>query len=148
MYTHDIIIVGGGGAGLRAAIAAAEISNKLSIALVSKVYPMRSHTVSAEGGTAAVMRDFDSLDLHAKDTIFGADFLADQDAVEAFVQEAPRELIQLEHWGCPWSRDPDGRVRGRTVSTGRASRYRSGAGGLAAGAADRRRVLGAHARDV
>ena len=114
MYTHDIIIVGGGGAGLRAAIAAAEISNKLSIALISKVYPMRSHTVSAEGGTAAVMRDFDSLDLHAKDTIFGADFLADQDAVEAFVQEAPRELIQLEHWGCPWSRDPDGRVSVRS----------------------------------
>ena len=114
MYTHDIIIVGGGGAGLRAAIAAAEISNKLSIALVSKVYPMRSHTVSAEGGTAAVMRDFDSLDLHAKDTIFGADFLADQDAVEAFVQEAPGELIQLEHWGCPWSRDPDGRVSVRS----------------------------------
>jgi fumarate reductase flavoprotein subunit len=114
MYMHDIIIVGGGGAGLRAAIAAAEISNKLSIALVSKVYPMRSHTVSAEGGTAAVMRDFDSLDLHAKDTIFGADFLADQDAVEAFVQEAPGELIQLEHWGCPWSRDPDGRVSVRS----------------------------------
>jgi fumarate reductase flavoprotein subunit len=114
MYTHDIIIVGGGGAGLRAAIAAAEISNKLSIALVSKVYPMRSHTVSAEGGTAAVLRDFDSLDLHAKDTIFGADFLADQDAVEAFVQEAPGELIQLEHWGCPWSRDLDGRVSVRS----------------------------------
>jgi fumarate reductase flavoprotein subunit len=114
MFTHDIVIVGGGGAGLRAAIAAAEISNKLSIALVSKVYPMRSHTVSAEGGTAAVMRDFDSLDLHAKDTIFGADFLADQDAVEAFVQEAPGELIQLEHWGCPWSRDPDGRVSVRS----------------------------------
>jgi succinate dehydrogenase flavoprotein subunit len=114
MYTHDIIIVGGGGAGLRAAIAAAEISNKLSIALVSKVYPMRSHTVSAEGGTAAVMRDFDSLELHAKDTIFGADFLADQDAVETFVQEAPGELIQLEHWGCPWSRDPDGRVSVRS----------------------------------
>jgi fumarate reductase flavoprotein subunit len=114
MFTHDIVIVGGGGAGLRAAIAAAEISNKLSIALVSKVYPMRSHTVSAEGGTAAVMRDFDSLDLHAKDTIFGADFLADQDAVEAFVQEAPVELIQLEHWGCPWSRDPDGRVSVRS----------------------------------
>ena len=114
MFTHDIVIVGGGGAGLRAAIAAAEISNKLSIALVSKVYPMRSHTVSAEGGTAAVMRDFDSLDLHARDTIFGADFLADQDAVEAFVQEAPGELIQLEHWGCPWSRDPDGRVSVRS----------------------------------
>ena len=114
MATHDIVIVGGGGAGLRAAIAAAEMSNKLSIALVSKVYPMRSHTVSAEGGTAAVLRDFDSLDLHAKDTIFGADFLADQDAVEAFVNEAPSELIQLEHWGCPWSRDPDGRVSVRS----------------------------------
>src|SRR3989475_9899934 len=110
MVTHDIILIGGGGAGLRAAIAAAEQSNKLSIAVVSKVYPMRSHTVSAEGGTAAVLREFDNLDLHAKDTIFGADFLADQDAVEAFVQEAPGELIQLEHWGCPWSRDPDGRV--------------------------------------
>jgi fumarate reductase flavoprotein subunit len=114
MFTHDIIIVGGGGAGLRAAIAAAEASKQLSIAVISKVYPMRSHTVSAEGGTAAVLRDFDSLDLHAKDTIFGADFLADQDAVENFVKEAPGELIQLEHWGCPWSRDPDGRVSVRS----------------------------------
>ena len=114
MFTHDIVIVGGGGAGLRAAIATAEMSRKLSIALVSKVYPMRSHTVSAEGGTAAVLREYDSLDLHAKDTIFGADFLADQDAVEAFVNEAPGELIQLEHWGCPWSRDPDGRVSARS----------------------------------
>jgi fumarate reductase flavoprotein subunit len=114
MITHDIILIGGGGAGLRAAIAAAEQSSKLSIAVVSKVYPMRSHTVSAEGGTAAVMREYDSLDLHCKDTIFGADFLADQDAVEQFVNEAPGELIQLEHWGCPWSRDPDGRVSVRS----------------------------------
>ncbi|MGH7362899.1 MAG: fumarate reductase (quinol) flavoprotein subunit [Candidatus Methylomirabilales bacterium] len=110
MLEHDVLVIGGGGAGLRAAIAAAEESNRLSIAVLSKVYPMRSHTVSAEGGTAAVMRENDHLDFHAKDTIFGGDFLSDQDAVEAFVQEAPAEVIQLEHWGCPWSRDPDGRV--------------------------------------
>src|SRR5438093_965243 len=109
-YQHDVLIIGGGGAGLRAAIAAAEESGRLSIAVLSKVYPMRSHTVSAEGGTAAVMRENDSLDTHAKDTIFGSDFLADQDVVEAFVKEAPGQVIQLEHWGCPWSRDPDGRV--------------------------------------
>ncbi len=108
--THDVLLVGGGGAGLRAAIAAAESSESMNIGVVSKVYPMRSHTVSAEGGTAAVMRDDDNLDLHAYDTIKGSDFLADQDVVEAFVVEARDELIQLEHWGCPWSRDPDGRV--------------------------------------
>src|SRR2546428_11229113 len=74
---------------------------------------MRSHTVSAEGGTAAVLRDYDSLELHALDTIKGSDFLADQDAVEFFVARCPKEIIQLEHWGCPWSRDPDGRVSQR-----------------------------------
>ncbi len=105
---HDIVIVGGGAAGLRAAIAAAEVSDDLSVALVSKVYPMRSHTVSAEGGTAAVIGEDDELDLHAFDTIRGSDYLADQDAVEAFVAECPREVVQLEHWGCPWSREPDG----------------------------------------
>src|SRR5438552_7115161 len=113
-YSHDVLVIGGGGAGLRAAIAAAETSDRLSIAVLSKVYPMRSHTVSAEGGAAAVMRDNDSLDTHAKDTIFGSDFLADQDVVEAFVKEAPGQMIQIEHWGCPWSRDPDGRVSVRS----------------------------------
>src|SRR5260370_30149393 len=107
---RDVPTIGGGGAGLRAAIAAVEESGRLSVAVLSKVYPMRSHTVSAEGGAAAVMRDNDSLDTHAKDTIFGSDFLADQDVVEAFVKEAPGQMIQLEHWGCPWSRDPDGRA--------------------------------------
>jgi len=107
---HDVVIVGGGAAGLRAAIAAVEADPKLSVALVSKVYPMRSHTVSAEGGAAAVARDDDNLDMHAKDTVKGSDFLADQDQVDYFVQEAPRELTLLEHWGCPWSRDADGRV--------------------------------------
>jgi fumarate reductase flavoprotein subunit len=108
--THDVILVGGGGAGLRAAIAMAEVNPQLRIAVVSKVYPMRSHTVSAEGGAAGVIGADDTLDEHAYDTISGGDWLADQDAVEAFVQEAPRELLQLEHWGCPWSREGDGRV--------------------------------------
>jgi fumarate reductase flavoprotein subunit len=108
--SHDVVLVGGGGAGLRAAIAIAETDPRLSIAVVSKVYPMRSHTVSAEGGAAAVIRPDDSLDEHAYDTISGGDWLCDQDAVEAFVKEAPEEMLRLEHWGCPWSREPDGRV--------------------------------------
>jgi fumarate reductase flavoprotein subunit len=107
---HDVLLVGGGGAGLRAAIAIAEVNPRLGVAVISKVYPMRSHTVSAEGGAAGVARPNDSLDEHAYDTISGGDWLADQDAVEAFVKEAPEELLRLEHWGCPWSREPDGHI--------------------------------------
>lgn len=105
---HDVLVIGGGGAGLRAAIAVAETNPRLRVAIVSKVYPMRSHTVSAEGGAAGVAAEDDSLDEHAYDTVSGSDWLCDQDAVEAFVAEAPRELLRLEHWGCPWSRQPDG----------------------------------------
>jgi fumarate reductase flavoprotein subunit len=107
---HDVLLVGGGGAGLRAAIAICESDPTLSVAVVSKVYPMRSHTVSAEGGAAGVIRPDDSLDEHAYDTVSGGDWLCDQDAVEAFVKEAPEELLRLEHWGCPWSREPDGHI--------------------------------------
>ena len=107
---HDILIVGGGGAGLRAAIAIGEENPTLSVGVVSKVYPMRSHTVSAEGGAAAVIKPNDSIEKHCQDTITGSDWLADQDAVEIFVNSAPTEMIKLEHWGCPWSREPSGQV--------------------------------------
>src|SRR5262247_2626606 len=107
---HDVLLVGGGGAGLRAAIAVAEVNPQCDVAVVSKVYPMRSHTVSAEGGAAAVIKPDDSLDEHARDTISGGDWLCDQDAVEIFVKEAAEELLRLEHWGCPWSREPDGHI--------------------------------------
>jgi len=107
---HDVVIVGGGAAGLRAAIAVAEADPRLSVAIVSKVYPMRSHTVSAEGGAAGVIGADDTIEEHIYDTISGGDWLCDQDAVEAFITEAPRELLRLEHWGCPWSREPDGHI--------------------------------------
>ncbi len=109
-FACDVLVVGGGGAGLRAVIAVAETHPKLRVAVISKVYPMRSHTVSAEGGAAAVIKAGDSLDAHAYDTISGGDWLSDQDAVEAFVREAPQEMLRLEHWGCPWSREPDGHI--------------------------------------
>src|SRR6516165_423592 len=110
LSSHDVLLVGGGGAGLRAAIAVAETDPSLSVGVVSKVYPMRSHTVAAEGGAAGVAKPDDSLDEHCYDTISGGDWLCDQDAVEAFVKEAPEELLRLEHWGCPWSREADGRI--------------------------------------
>jgi succinate dehydrogenase / fumarate reductase flavoprotein subunit len=111
--THDIVIVGAGIAGLRAAIAAAEANGKIDVAVISKLYPVRSHSVCAQGGTAAVLREGDSYDLHAWDTVKGSDFLADQDVVEFFVRKAPEEIILLDHWGCPWSRTEDGKINQR-----------------------------------
>ena len=106
----DVAIIGAGGAGLRAAIALAQTDPSLNISLISKVYPMRSHTCAAEGGAAGVIKPDDSLDHHFNDTVGGGDWLCDQDAVDYLVQEAPKELLQLEHWGCPWSREADGSV--------------------------------------
>src|SRR5436853_3288490 len=111
--SYDVLVVGGGLAGIRAAIAAVEANPRVKVGMVSKVYPMRSHTVSAEGGSAAVLRPEDSYENHAFVTIKGSDYLADQDVVEAFVREAPIEIIQMEHWGCPWSRDEDGKISAR-----------------------------------
>jgi fumarate reductase flavoprotein subunit len=107
---HDVLMVGGGGAGLRAAIAIAEAEPQLDVAVVSKVYPMRSHTVSAEGGAAGVIAEDDTVEEHIYDTVSGSDWLGDQDAIEAFVNEAPRELLQLEHWGARGAGSPNGRV--------------------------------------
>lgn len=115
-HRHDVVIVGSGIAGLRAAIEAARVSNgKLDIAIVTKVQAMRSHSVSAEGGTAAVLYPElgDSTGSHVFDTVKGSDYLADQDAVERFVNEMPSEIYQLEHWGLPWSRREDGRIAQR-----------------------------------
>ncbi|WP_413734012.1 fumarate reductase (quinol) flavoprotein subunit [Sodalis sp. RH21] len=112
-FNADIAIIGAGGAGLRAAIAAAQAHPQLTIALVSKVYPMRSHTVAAEGGSAAVTQDHDSFDSHFHDTVSGGDWLCEQDVVEHFVRHCPEEMTQLELWGCPWSRKPDGSVNVR-----------------------------------
>src|SRR3989442_2042591 len=99
VFSSDVLVVGGGGAGLRAAIAVAETHLKLRVAVISKVYPMRSHTVSAEGGAAAVIKPGDSLDEHAYDTISGGDWLCDQAAVVLFLKEAPEEMLLIEHCG-------------------------------------------------
>lgn len=109
----DVAIVGAGGAGLRAAIEIAQTSPDTKISLISKVYPMRSHTVAAEGGAAGVVREDDSLDNHFDDTVSGGDWLCEQDVVEYFVSHCTEEMVQLEHWGCPWSRKDDGHVNVR-----------------------------------
>ena len=114
--THDVLILGAGLAGLRAA---GEISRRLdgkvNIGIVSKVQLMRAHSVCAEGGTAAVLRtdEGDSLELHAWDTVKGSDFLGDQDVVRRFVAAIPREIQLLDHWGIPWTRDEHGRIQQR-----------------------------------
>ena len=109
---YDLIIVGSGLAGLRATIQAARRNSKIRIAVVSKVQVMRSHSVSAEGGTAAVLfpDEGDSIESHIYDTVKGSDFLADQDAAERLCKEMPDEIYQLEHWGMPWSRREDGKL--------------------------------------
>ena len=111
MYEHDVVVVGAGGAGLRAAIAAQEAG--ADVAMVSKLHPVRSHTGAAEGGINAALRDADSWEDHAYDTMKGSDYLGDAPAVEALCRESPEEVIRLEHWGMPFSREDDGRVSQR-----------------------------------
>lgn len=111
MYTHDVFVIGGGGAGLRAAIAAHEAGT--DVAIVSKLHPVRSHTGAAEGGVNAALDEADSWADHAYDTMKGSDYLADAPAVDAFAREIRTEVIQLEHWGMPFSRNEDGTVSQR-----------------------------------
>ena len=112
---HDILIVGGGLTGLRAAVG---LCDRFSVGLVSKVYPVRSHSIAAQGGINAALtnnpdsRD-DSWEKHTFDTIKGSDYLADQDAVEIMCKEAVPIVYEMEHWGCPFSRFPDGSIAQR-----------------------------------
>ena len=111
IHEHDVIVVGAGGAGLRAAIAAHE--EGADVAMVTKLHPVRSHTGAAEGGINAALRDGDDWELHAYDTMKGSDYLGDAPVIETLAQDAPEEVIQLEHWGMPFSREDDGRVSQR-----------------------------------
>ncbi len=116
IFDYDLVIIGSGLAGLRAAIEAARVGNgKLRIAILAKNQLMRPHSISAEGGSAAVLYtdEGDSFDLHAYDTVKGSDYLCDQDMVEFFVRQAPVDVLELEHWGIPWARRDDGRVAQR-----------------------------------
>ncbi|WP_101298146.1 FAD-binding protein [Halegenticoccus soli] len=111
MYEHDVLVVGAGGAGLRAAIAAHE--EGADVAMVTKLHPVRSHTGAAEGGINAALREGDSWESHAYDTMKGSDYLGDAPAIETLCKDAPEDVITLEHWGMPFSREEDGRVSQR-----------------------------------
>jgi len=116
MLEHDVIIVGGGLAGCRAALEIKRTDPNLDVALVAKTHPIRSHSVAAQGGMAATLKNVDVEDTweaHAFDTVKGSDYLADQDAVEILTREAPDVVIDLEHMGVLFSRLPDGRIAQR-----------------------------------
>lgn len=113
MFSHRVLVVGGGLAGLRAAI---EARKSGEVAMISKVHPIRSHSVSAQGGINAALANLDAGDSwqqHAFDTIKGSDYLADQDAVEILCKEAVERVCELDHWGTPFSRLDDGRIAQR-----------------------------------
>jgi len=113
LIKHDVVIVGSGLAGMRAAL---EVCKDLDVAILSKVYPTRSHSGAAQGGIAAALGNSepDSWEEHLYDTVKGGDFLNDQDAVEEFVKAAPRVIYELEHYGCVFSRTPDGKIAQRS----------------------------------
>jgi succinate dehydrogenase / fumarate reductase flavoprotein subunit len=113
LIKHDVVVIGGGLAGMRAAVEAAELG--ADVAIVSKMHPVRSHSGAAQGGINAALgnREDDSPENHAFDCVKGSDYLGDQDAIEAMCEDAPRQIIWLEHRGCIFSRLPDGRIAQR-----------------------------------
>lgn len=116
MREHDVIIVGGGLAGCRAALEIIRTNPSFDVALVAKTHPIRSHSVAAQGGMAATLQNVDpedSWESHAFDTVKGSDYLADQDAVEILTKEAPNVVIDLEHMGVLFSRLQDGKIAQR-----------------------------------
>ena len=112
MYSHDVVIVGSGLAGLRAAL---ELAGHVDVAIITKVYPSRSHSGAAQGGVAAALGnvDGDSIEAHIYDTVKGADFLGDQDSIEILCNDAPRTIYEMEHLGCPFSRTADNKINQR-----------------------------------
>lgn len=111
LYEHDVLVVGGGGAGLRAAIAAHE--EGADVAIVTKLHPVRSHTGAAEGGINAALREGDSIEDHVYDTMKGSDYLGDAPAIETLCEDSRHEVVQLEHWGMAFSRSDDGEMAQR-----------------------------------
>ena len=110
MRTHDILIVGAGLAGMRAAVAA---SPGLDVAIISKVHPVRSHSVAAQGGINAAIHPNDSWEAHAFDTAKGSGYLGDQDAIEVMCQEGPADILELERLGAIFSRNEQGQIAQR-----------------------------------
>ncbi|HKA65674.1 MAG TPA: FAD-binding protein, partial [Methyloceanibacter sp.] len=109
-HTYDVVVVGAGGAGLRAVVGASEAG--LRTACITKVFPTRSHTVAAQGGIAAALGNMgpDDWRWHMYDTVKGSDWLGDQDAIEYLCKSAPEAVYELEHWGVPFSRNDEGKI--------------------------------------
>jgi succinate dehydrogenase / fumarate reductase flavoprotein subunit len=109
-HTYDVVVVGAGGAGLRATFGLAQAG--LSTACLTKVFPTRSHTVAAQGGISAALGNMgdDDWRWHMYDTVKGSDWLGDQDAIEFMCKEAPAAVIELEHYGVPFSRTEEGKI--------------------------------------
>src|ERR671922_1569041 len=120
MPAHDVLIIGAGLAGQRAALAAADAG--ASVAILSKVHPVRSHSVAAAGGINAALKPEDTWESHALDTVKGSDYLGDQDAIEIMCREAPEELLHLEHMGVTFHRNERGELGTRAFGGASAAR--------------------------